>query len=549
MESGRFVLAVILMIAVIVITNLLFPPAPPRRPEAAPEAPAAVAGAPAETARVAEAAPVGPPAAEAPVEADTIVVASPLYRYSVSTRGAALVGAELLAYESFTRDGPVQLASPEIGPLLAYGLRVDGRVLDLRALPFRADAAGTVRIDAEGGPRTIRFVHEDAARGLTVRLAYTFQPDSYVIGVAGTVEGPAAGESPLLALELAPTLAVNEAEASEDYRSLAYTVRGEREGVRSVQLDDVRAERIEEGPLQWVALRNKYFLLAAIRDPGEGATEFGGLIARDSPLEHAADLTATLPVGRDREFSFRLYVGPQVYERLTAVDYGLEDVNPYGWRILRPIIRPLAHLIIWAVVGMHRTLGIGYGWVLILFGVLVRLVLWPLNARAGRAQMKNMALQPRIQEIQQRYKNNPEKLQQEMLRLYREEGFNPLGGCLPMLIPFPVLITLFFVFQNTIEFRGVGFLWLPDLSRPDPYFILPILLGASLFVMQRVTMKVAPANPQAKVMMYFMPAFMVLLFFNLASGLNLYYAAQNFASIPQQLQLARERGRQQQARR
>src|SRR5690606_3475479 len=177
------------------------------------------------------------------------------------------------------------------------------------------------------------------------------------------------------------------------------------------------------------------------------------------------------------------------YQRLAALGYDLQDVNPYGWRIFRPIIQPLAHLAIWALVGMQRALDIGYGWVLILFGVLVSLALWPLNARAGRAQMKNMALQPRMQEIQQKYRNNPERFQQEMMKLYREEGFNPLAGCLPLLIPLPVLFTLFFVFQNTIEFRGVEFLWLPDLSRPDPFFILPLVLGASMFIMQRVTMK------------------------------------------------------------
>ena len=224
-------------------------------------------------------------------------------------------------------------------------------------------------------------------------------------------------------------------------------------------------------------------------------------------------------------------------------------MNPYGWRILRPIIRPLGHLITWALVSLHGLLGIGYGWVLIIFGVLIRLMLWPLNARAGRAQLKNMALQPRIQEIQQKYKDQPEKLQAEMARLIREEGFNPFGGCLPMLIPFPVLITLFFVFQNTIEFRGVEFLWLPDLSQPDPLYILPILLGLSMFGMQWISMRAMPPNPQTKMMMYFMPIFMVIIFFRLASGLNLYYFAQNVASIPQQIQLTKERMRAQEAQR
>ena len=139
---------------------------------------------------------------------------------------------------------------------------------------------------------------------------------------------------------------------------------------------------------------------------------------------------------------------------------------------------------------------------------------------------------------------DPEKLQREMIRLYKEEGFNPLGGCLPMLIPWPVLITLFFVFQNTIEFRGVEFLWLPDLSRPDPIYLLPLLLGFSLFITQWMNLRAAPQdNPQMKMMMWFMPIIMVVIFLNFASGLNLYYAASNLAGIPQQIQIIRERGK------
>ncbi|HEY0810976.1 MAG TPA: YidC/Oxa1 family membrane protein insertase [Longimicrobiales bacterium] len=197
---------------------------------------------------------------------------------------------------------------------------------------------------------------------------------------------------------------------------------------------------------------------------------------------------------------------------------------------------------------MHRAFGLSYGWVLILFGILIRLAMWPLNAKAMRSQLKSMELQPRLKDIQTRYKNDPQKLQQEMMRLYKEEGFNPMGGCLPMLIPMPVLITLFFVFQSTIEFRGVSFLWLPDLSQPDQLYILPIALGLTIFAQQLISMKTMPPNPQMKFMMYFMPLFMVTIFFNLASGLNLYYAAQNLPGFIQQMQLTKERVRYQKER-
>ena len=145
----------------------------------------------------------------------------------------------------------------------------------------------------------------------------------------------------------------------------------------------------------------------------------------------------------------------------------MEEVNPYGWRFFRPIIRPFVSVIMAILVFLHTNLAIGYGWVLIVFGVAMRIVLFPLNHRAMKAQLRNMSVQPLVQEIQKKYKDNPEKLQKEMMRLYKEHGFNPLAGCLPMLLPFPMLIALFFVFQNTIELRGVPFLWLADLSAKD----------------------------------------------------------------------------------
>ena len=156
--------------------------------------------------------------------------------------------------------------------------------------------------------------------------------------------------------------------------------------------------------------------------------------------------------------------------------------------------------------------------------------------------MRNMAVQPLLKEIQTKYKDNPERLQKEMMRLYKEHGFNPMAGCLPMLLPWPLLIALFFVFQNTIEFRGVSFLWIPDLSAPDPIFILPLFLGVSMFFLQWISMRSMPeVNPQMKMMLWIMPIMMVFIFFKLAAGLNLYYAVFNMASVPQQYWVAKER--------
>ena len=191
---------------------------------------------------------------------------------------------------------------------------------------------------------------------------------------------------------------------------------------------------------------------------------------------------------------------------------------------------------------MHESTGLAYGWVLMIFGVLLRVIMFPLYQKAMRAQMKNMAAQPRLKEIQTRYKDKPEQLQKEMMKLYKEEGFNPLAGCLPMLLPWPVLVALFFVFQNTIELRGVPFLWLPDLSAADPLYILPIFLGVSMFLLQFISIRSIPdANPQMKMMMWIFPVVFTVMFANFASGLNLYYATMNVAMLPQQYWIAQER--------
>lgn len=566
MEGARFLLAVVLMIAVVIVTNVLFPPVPPELPATAgdtlvappsapPPPPVGTAPPASDTAPGRDTA--GPPTIAAAdsvagdttatpgligqaAAPDTIVVRSPLYRFGVSTRGGALVVADLLQYESLTNPGdPVWLA-PRDGPgLIRHRLRIGDTVLDLESLAFDIAPAG-LDLTAGAGRDSLRLTHRDPASGLDIDFVYRFDPDEYVIDVRGRVTGPVP-TTPQLLIDMGPRLPFHEWNEREEIGSLGYVVNKQREGIESERLERVESERIENGPLLWAALKNKYFVVAAIQAEFN-PRPFGGLIARPAGTEYSADLTATLLPDEAGEFSYRLFVGPQQYDRLAAVGHQFADVNPYGWRFLRPIIRPLAHAITWMLLGMHSVLNLAYGWVLILFGVLIRVVLWPLNAKAMRSQMKSMELQPRLKEIQTKYKDNPQLLQQEMLRLYREEGFNPMGGCLPLLIPFPVLITLFFVFQATIEFRGVPFLWLPDLSRPDPFYIIPVLMGVSMFVLQWLSLRSTPQpNPQMKMMMWFMPIFMVVVFLNFASGLNLYYTAMNLASLPQQWLIARER--------
>lgn len=551
MEGFRFVLAIVLSIAVVIVVNLLFPPAPrPDLPAADPVTvdtlappltpPDSPPPAPAEP-PVAEAPGIAPPPADPVVPEvvpdDTVWIQTGRTRYGISTRGGAVVSVELLFYESFTRPGPVQLVEPGT-ELVSYAVRVGNQLVPFDRTHFTPSfpAGDTVRLD---GAADLHLA--GTLNGLDLELRYVFSAEGYVARLEGQVGGLGGADATLL-LELGPRVAVNEADSAEDLRLLNYVTYSRRTGIESVRITNLDQNRIEEGPLAWVALRNKYFVVAAMH-PFEGQGAFGGLVATGGP-SGAEALHATLPLDRTGAFDIRLFFGPQEHRRLAALGDRMEEVNPYGWRIFRPIIRPLAELVTWLLVGGRDVLGLGYGWVLILFGFAMRGLLWPLNAKAMRSQLKTMEMQPRLKEVQAKYKDKPELLQKEMMRLYKEEGFNPLGGCVPMLIPWPVLITLFFVFQNTIEFRGVEFLWLPDLSRPDPYYILPFVLGASLWGLQYMNMRAAPQdNPQAKMLLWFMPILMVVIFLNFASGLNLYYAASNVASLPQQILIIRERKR------
>ncbi len=546
----RFLLAIGLMLVVLVGTNLLFPPDVPVEAPAADSVASVVEGAgggapaaPPEIPADLEPAPRSVEQVDSAVAQEELVsVQGPLYRFTFSTFGARLVSAEMLRFEALNREGLVDLVPEGAEGYFGHRLLVGSDTVDMSRVPFRVEPAAGLTISEGEGPRTLRFSYQHPSRPFGMELEYEFLPEEYEVVVRGRITGV---ERPLLVTDMGEGLAYSEADSAGEARAMAYVGNHARDGIHSTPLS--RGEPgVEEGPLRWAAFRSKFFVLALLAGETEAGTTdeqlLGGLILTRGNLEQRVRAGATQTVGSDGAFAYRLFMGPQDYARLSTLGQDMEEVNPYGWKFFRPIIRPFVSIIIWILVFFHTQFSLGYGWVLVLFGVLMRVLLWPLNQKAMRAQLKNMAVQPMIQEMQSKYKDNPEKLQKEMMRLYKEEGFNPLAGCLPLLLPWPILIALFFVFQNTIELRGVSFGWLPDLSAPDPLYILPVFLGVSMFLMQWVSMRaVEQQNPQMKMMLWIMPIMMVFIFFNLASGLNLYYAVSNIATIPQQIWINNER--------
>jgi YidC/Oxa1 family membrane protein insertase len=557
-------LAISLILIVLILPSLIFSPPPPPPPPPPVETTDPASADSVETPNVGDvtrALPVGPPvrndlptpesvAPDTPA-AEPVVVVSGLYRYSFSPRGARLTAAELLEYDSFS-GGDVGVAQliPDPSSFLTYQLVFGSDTVSLADWRFEPSAQ---RVDVGPGGASLTWV---GRRGLvTVRITYSFLPDDYLFRVRGEYEGISA--SSLLLVGMGPRLRSTDSDSIVDFRSFGVVTKNRKtDKVKFTSLDFGERRQLA-GPFEWVAIKSKYFL-AAILAIDEGQPRFGGVSVTGGPRTNArtkgflvgigrrdisvatqVSTLASLPVPAG-SFAFSVYLGPQEYRHLSNIGHELENVNPYGW-IFQPIIGPLANIVVRILLWLHETLNLAYGWVLIVFGVAIRLALWPLNQKAMRSQMSMQALQPEMRALQERHKNDKAKLQQETMKLYKQHKVNPLGGCFPILLQMPILFTLFFVFLNTIEFRGVPFLWLPDLSLLDPLYIVPLLMGGSMFVLSKIGQIGVPPNPQTKMMVYVMPVVFTMLFLQFSSGLNLYYATSNLVSIPQQWLVARER--------
>ena len=548
----RLPIAIGLMIALMVLSNLLFPPisAPPPAPSPGQDSLVIVGDGPALRSPVVdETRTPSELMTEDGVGTETesavgkiITVTSGRYEYRFDTRGARLVSATMRDYANFApdaEDGALVELLREGDALLGYRVAAGQDTVSLNSVVFVSSADA---LEVQEGGDELRFVGQLGDSSLAFEVTYRFFPDDYRIEGEGGLEGLGdRGYSVLIGLGRG--IAMNEANEREDVSRLALATREKTGAIVSESLrglEDGERRAIRGGPFSWAASKSKYWLAALVAPETGGG--FGGVVMRGLGEENAAAMEVTVPVRAGTAgFEYVAYVGPQDFGRLQAIGQDFENVNPFGWSWLQWFIRPFGNLMVGILIWLHEAFDLAYGWVLILFGVLSRIVLFPLYQISMRQQMKQMAIQPEIKRIQERHKENPQMLQQEMMKVYKEHGVNPLGSCLPMLVPFPILITLFFVFQNTIEFRGVPFLWIPDLSLNDPIYVVPLIMGGSMMLLSWIGQRGMETNPQMKMFTYVLPVVFTFMFARFAAGLNMYYAASNIASLPQQIYLSRER--------
>lgn len=302
------------------------------------------------------------------------------------------------------------------------------------------------------------------------------------------------------------------------------------EHFEKISFSDMRGSdlrrRTESG---WISMLQHYFVGAWL-PLDSGPYEFYTSVANGSsmPLYRVGFKTLTpveVAAGDRGSLSSALYIGPKEQDRLEEVAQGMVLTVDYGW--LTAIASPL----FWLLSTIHKAVG-NWGWSIIFLTILIKLVFFPLSAASYRSMAKMKNLQPRLKTLKERYGEDRQKFQQEMMKIYKAEKINPLGGCLPILIQIPVFIALYWVLLESVELRQAGWFWLRDLSVKDPYFILPILMGVSMVVQQRLNP--APMDDIQKKIMMALPVVFTVFFLFFPSGLVLYWVVNNVLSIAQQ---------------
>ncbi len=464
---------------------------------------------------------------------DTVWVETDLYRMGISSIGGRMISMELKEYDSYLGNGGVQLIPPRDIGFMGLRVIVEKDTLHLDHLNLRPSASW---IDASQGEKKLVLSHPVGDQG-SLSLVYRFKPGEYLIGASLQLPGAVSDRNMNLQVDLLPRLMPTEVDSVKNdinyFGTVMGSVLGDVEKVDIGDLDEGEENSVyKEGPFLWAGVKNKYFVAALVSKD----VPMKGVVSRGSESRRKIGLTATLPPGDGgREFAMELYIGPQDYYRLSALGVGMEDIVQYGWWIIRPFTRMILVILLW----MHQFIN-NYGVVIILFSVITKIAFYPLTQKSLRASQDLQKVQPLLKELREKHKKDPQKLQQETMRLYKEHKVNPLGGCLPLLVQMPVLWALFYVFRMTIEFRGAGFaLWIQDLSAPDSPPVLPVVMGLSMFLQQKLSPQ--SADPKMAPMMYIMPVVLTIIFINFPAGLVLYWTVNNILAIAQQYLMMRNR--------
>jgi YidC/Oxa1 family membrane protein insertase len=475
----------------------------------------------------APAAPTIVPGGQSTAQSERITVTTDVIKAEIDTLGGEIKRLELLKHKDEndpTKNVVLFSTGPERTYLGQTGLT--GGAFPNHKSPFTV-RPGPRSLD---GANQIELVLESEQNGVKLTKTHVFKRGDYTIDIKHAVTNT--GSAPVAPSLYMQLVRDGNSPAGESMFYSTFTgpaIYSDSERFQKIDFSDIEKGNTEHATKSqdgWIALVQHYFVSAFI-PPEKAQLEFRSSKI-DNNLYAVSTImpTGTIAPGATTQVNTRLYAGPQEETRLESVAPGLELVKDYG--ILTIVAKP----IFWLMEQIYKLLG-NWGWTIVVLTILIKLVFFPLSAASYRSMAKMKTVTPKLTAIRERHKGDPAKLNQAMMELYKTEKINPLGGCLPILVQIPVFIALYWVLLASVEMRNAPWIgWIKDLSEPDPWFILPVVMAVSMFIQTRLNP--TPPDPiQAKVMM-FMPIIFSVMFFFFPAGLVLYWVVNNILSIAQQ---------------
>ncbi len=462
------------------------------------------------------------------------LVDAPLYRAKISNIGPSIKEFLLKRYYKTPEkdSGWVDLIPPELKSIRPLTLGFD--VIDNSPFIYNPDKLG---LKVEKNTQVLVFTAN--SKGLRIKKLFYFHPDSYKIDVLIKVKN--LRKSPVKGSFIVKLITVLPDHKKTRYYShlgLSAFVRNE---LKEIKLNKKGQKKLITGDIRWLACESRYFMMAVVPDMDNGIFEvkrFGSNLLTGYYKSHSL----VIPASKEVEHRFVLYIGPKEIPTLKKVGYHLDRIVDFGWTDF--IARPLLYVLRFFYRYTHN-----YGVAIILLTILVKILFWPLTHKSYESMKQMQKIQPLMEKIKEKYKDDRERLNKEMMNLYRTYKVNPFSGCLPIIVQIPVFFALYRVLCDAIELRHAPFiLWINDLSAPDRLFrfsfhvpfmsppygipVLTLLMGATMYIQQKMSPQ--PGDPSQAKMMMLLPVIFTVMFINFPSGLVLYWLVNNILSIIQQ---------------
>ncbi|MEY3135574.1 MAG: Membrane protein insertase YidC [Pseudomonadota bacterium] len=457
-----------------------------------------------------------------------IEVSTDVLKLSFDTEGGSLVRSEFLKFgDTIDQQKPFVLLDESKARVYLAQTGLIGGPFASHKTPMQF----TGERELKAGQNELNLTFESAdTGGLKLIKTYTLTRGSYAIKVSHKVVNTGtAPAAPQLYVQLVRDGNKPEGESAFYMTFTGPAIYTDAKKFQKIEFSDIEKSKAEfEKTTQqgYVAMVQHYFASAWLLPENTYRENFARKV--DTNLYAVGMITPLNEVapGQSKSMDVTLFVGPQEEKMLEALAPGLELVKDYGW--LTVLAKPLY----WLLDRLFSFLQ-NWGWAIVALVFLIKLAFYWLNAKAYSSMAKMKAINPRIMEMRERLKDNPQQMQQEMMRIYREEKVNPMGGCFPIMVQIPVFIALYWVLLSSVEMRNAPWIgWIQDLSAPDPYFILPVIMTLSTLL--QTALNPAPPDPMQAKLMWFMPLIFSVMFFFFPSGLVLYWITNNILSIAQQ---------------